>query len=120
MLMSLGRAAFGDYGEESLVGRFLLAQVFNEYSSVNVPDAQAFCQFGMRCLGLRLTAADVKRAAATVEFQANRCGTGGDKTTFDALLTLETEWVWGIEAKYFDILKAEQIEREVEAIRRLA
>jgi len=111
MLITLGNISSGDYGEESLVSRFLLSLVFNEYSAPNASGGRAFRQFGSRCLGLSLAEEDMKRATATVEFQSNRCGTGGDNTTFDALLTLESDWAWGIEAKYFDTLKTEQIQR---------
>jgi hypothetical protein len=120
MLLTLGNASAGDYGEESLVGRLLLSLILNEYAVVNVPDGRAFCAFGARCLGLKVLPGDMARATATIEFQANRCGTGGDATTFDSLFTLERDWVWGIEAKYFDVLRCEQIEREVRASRGLA
>jgi hypothetical protein len=116
MLLTLGKVSVGDYGEENLVARFLLGLVFNDYSVVNIPGGKAFHQFAQRCLGLPDTPLDGKRLTATVEFQPNRCGTGGDNTTFDALLTYEDEWVWGIEAKYFDTLKAEQVQRELAAI----
>jgi hypothetical protein len=120
MLITLGNISNGDYGEESLVSRFLLALIFNEYSAPNASGGQAFRQFGNRCLGLPFTSNDMARATATVEFQSNRCGTGGDNTTFDALLTLESDWAWGIEAKYFDTLKTEQIQREAKSISELA
>lgn len=119
MLLTLGKVSGGDYGEESLVSRFLLGMVFNDYSVVNIPHGKAFHQFAQRCLGLPDTPLDGKRLTATVEFQPNRCDTGGDNTTFDALLTYEDEWVWGIEAKYFDTLKAEQIQREMSTIEQL-
>ncbi len=120
MLFTLGKASVGDYGEESLVSRLLLSLIFNEYAAINTPDARGFRSFVHRCLGLDVSARDVSKATATVEFQANRCGTGSDATTFDSLLTIEPDWVWGIEAKYFDVLKREQIEREARAIRCLA
>lgn len=120
MLINVGKTSCGDFGEESLVGRFLLALILNEYSVVNSPPADAFRDFARRCLNLELSPDEIKRGTATVEFQPNRCATGGDKTTFDALLTLEDQWVWGIEAKYFDVLKVEQVEREVAAIEALA
>jgi len=117
MLLTLGKASAGDYGEESVVSRLLLSLIFNEYAVINAPDARSFRAFVRRCLGLDVSGQDVSKATATVEFQANRCGTGGDATTFDSLLTLEPDWVWGIEVKYFDVLKREQIEREARAIR---
>lgn len=119
MLLTLGKVSSGDYGEESLVSRLLLAMVFNEYSVVN-KEGRAFVAFARRCLGIDVSVQDMSRATATVEFQTNRCGTGGDATTVDSLLTVEPEWVWGIEAKYFDVLKRDQIEREARAIHRLA
>jgi len=126
MLITLGKISKGDYGEESLISRFLLSLILNEYSVVNMPDGQAFRDFGKRCLGLgeELSPEDMRRATATVEFQPSRCSVVGDRTKFDVLFTLESElkpdWVWGIEAKYFDRLRENQIEREVEAVRRLA
>jgi hypothetical protein len=119
MLINIGKTGKGDFGEESLVSRFLLSLIFNEYSVPNASGGEAFRQFGNRCLGLSFTSDDMGRATATVEFQANRCRTGGDNTTFDALLTVETKWVWGIEAKYFDTLKTEQIQREAKAVMEL-
>jgi len=119
MLFTLGKVSSGDYGEESLVSRLLLAMVFNEYAVVN-KEGRAFVAFACRCLGLDVSAQDMSRATATVEFQTDRCGSGGDRTTVDSLLTVEPEWIWGIEAKYFDVLKRHQIEREARAIHRLA
>lgn len=119
MLFTLGKVSSGDYGEESLVSRLLLAMVFNEYAVVN-KEGRAFVAFARRCLGLDVSAQDMSRATATVEFQTDRCGSGGDRTTVDSLLTVEPEWIWGIEAKYFDVLKRDQIEREARAIHRLA
>ena len=120
MLINIGNTGKGDFVEESLVSRFLLSLIFNEYSVPNASGGQAFREFGNRCLGLAFTSDDMARATATVEFQANRCQTGGDNTTFDALLTIENDWVWGIEAKYFDTLKTEQILREAKAVKELA
>lgn len=120
MLLTLGKASTGDYGEEGVVGRLLLSLVFNEYAVVNAPDARALRSFAKMCLGLELSLNDAARATATVEFQSNRCGTGGDSTTFDCLFTLEPDWIWGVEAKYFDVLKRDQIEREARAIQGLA
>jgi len=116
MLLNVGLASRGDFGEQSLVGKFLLSLIFNEYSSVNQPDARAFRAFARQCLGLPVSADAMAKATASVEFQGNRCGAGGDNTTFDALLTLDQSWVWGIEAKYCDYLTTEQIRRELAAI----
>jgi len=119
MILNTGRLSDGDYGEESLTARFLAAHIFNKYSVVNMQNGKAFCDFGTRCLGLELLPDDMNRATATIEFQTNRSSGEGDKTTFDAMFTIESEWVWGIEVKYFDCLKVEQIQREIGAIERL-
>jgi hypothetical protein len=119
----LGRIADGDFGEESLTARFLVALILNEYASVNLPDCKAFRLFVRRSLGLEPSVCDIKRGAAAVEFKPNRCGTGGDNTKFDVMLSLDSgraPCLWGIEAKYFDSLKVAQTKREIESIRALA
>ncbi len=116
MLIKTGSISKGDYGEESLVGRFILALILNEYSAVNMPECQAFIEFGKRCLGYKFTKDDMNRGSATLEFQANRCSNHSDKTKFDAIFSIEKDCVWGIEAKYFDNLRGDQINREAKAI----
>jgi hypothetical protein len=123
MLITLGRIADGDFGEESLTARFLVALILNEYASVNLPDGKAFRLFARRCLGIDPSFCDIKRGASAVEFKPNRCGTGGDNTKFDVILSLDggrAPCLWGIEAKYFYFLKVAQTEREIESIRALA
>jgi len=122
MFLTEGRISDGDYGEESLTARFLLGLILNEYSAVNASQCQAFREFARRCLALGDLAPNAAtRATATVEFQTDRSSgrAAGAAVTFDALLTLEMDWVWGIEVKYFDSLKVEQIEKEINSIRKL-
>jgi len=116
MLIKIGSISKGDFGEESLVGRFILALILNEYSTVNRPECQAFIEFGKRCLGHEFTKEDMNRGSATIEYQANRCSNHSDKTKFDATFSIEKDCVWGIEAKYFDSLSRDQINREAKAI----
>lgn len=124
MLITLGKISDGDYGEQSLTSRFLIGLVLNEYSIVNMPDGKAFREFGERCLGLHLPLKrciekDIECATATVEFHVDRV-VPAITTQFDILLTFEKEWIWGIEAKYFDVLEEAQIQEEIEAISKLA
>ena len=119
MLITNGKASLGDYGEQSLVSKFLLAMVLNEYSSVNLENGECFKRFASDFLDISIDSPDFSAITSTTEFQCDRCGTGGDKTRFDALLTFEDEWIWGIEAKYFDVLKTEQINREYRSIKEL-
>lgn len=120
MLITTGKVSAGDWGEQSLVARFLLALIFNEFSEVNKNGHKAFRIFCERCLGFTFSRKNMNECSATVEFQANRCMGKGDKTTFDLLFTIENDWVWGVEAKYFDTLKEDQIQREVKAIENIS
>lgn len=120
MLVTNGIISKGDYGEESLVSRFIIALILNEFSLVNHPNCHAFKKFSNKCLGLKFSVQDMKKGAVGVEFQANRCSNHPKKTRFDVIFTSEKDWVWGIEAKYFNYLEIDQIEREVKAIEDIA
>lgn len=123
MLFSTGKASGGDYSEQSLVSKFLLAMVCNEYSAVNRDNGKCFRMFSERFLDLSPEQTDFSRVTVSIELQANRaCPSVSVKvnTRFDALITFEDDWIWGVEAKYFDKLTKEQINTEYESIKELA
>jgi len=70
-------------------------------------------------LNLDLESNLIKEGSATIEYQANRACHSGDNTTLDAIFTIKKEWIWGIEAKYFDLLRKDQINREIRAVESL-
>ena len=121
MLITLGNVSDGDFGEESFTSRFLMGMIFNEYSIANIPNGQAIQKFCERCLGYPPTMhVNMKESTSTVEFKPKRCSIKGDNTKFDALFSMEDKCIWGIEVKYFDFLRSEQIQREVDIIKTLS
>ena len=78
MSLNFGKLSDGDYGEESLTSRFLIAHIFNKYSIVNMGEKKAIYDFCQRCMGIELKPDDVRRVTSTTEFQTNRCSVPGD------------------------------------------
>ena len=97
-----------------------MATVFNEYSYVNQNHGKCFKIFTESFLNLKTESPDFSKITISVELQADRCCPANINTRFDALLTFEDDWIWGIEAKYFDILTTKQITTEYDCINELS